>query len=574
MRMLMPCLALPLLAQVPVPTPVPALKALKAIVGATVVNPDGTRIPDAVVLLKGDHIEQVGPRTKVKIPEGAERVEAAGQFLVPGFIDAHVHFFQSGGLYTRPDAFDLRLHKPYAEDQKAIRAGLQDTFARYLRCGVTSVADVGGPMVNFEVRDLAAKSDRAPNVAVAGPLISSVSREALDLGDPPIIKCATADEARALVRREAEKKPDFIKVWYVVTVQETVEKNRPVVKAAIEEAHRLGFRVAVHATELASATAALEEGADILVHSVDDKDVDVAFLKLAKERKAIYCPTLIVREDYTRTASQQFAFCAEELAWGDPFVIGSLFDLRHLSGLSLPDRLQKMLDLPKPIQLNAVLARNLLKVMKAGIPIAMGTDAGNIGTLHGPSIFREMAAMEAAGMTPLEVLKAATMGGAQVMGRADLGHITTGALADLVLLDADPALGVKNFSHIAKVIRGGRVFDPATLIPDGPEALAQRQLDAYNARDLEAFCAPYSDDIQIVGLDGKEEARGKEAFKARYRDRFQKLTKLHCQLVKRMVMGNFVLDEEAITGTGGDPIHAVAIFEVRNGKIAVVRFIR
>jgi len=561
--------ALPLLAQAPAIAPV-----MKAIIGATVVDPGGIRIPDAVVLLRGERIEQVGPRSKVKIPEGAERVEAAAQFLVPGYIDAHVHFFQSGGLYTRPDAFDLRAHKPYTEDQKAIRAGLQDTFARYLRCGVTSVADVGGPMLNFEVRDLAAKSDRAPHVAVAGPLISSISREALDLGDPPIIKCATADEAIALVRREAERKPDFIKIWYVVTPVETVEKNRPVVKAAIQESHRLGFRVAVHATGLASATAALEEGADILVHSVDDKDVDENFLKLALARKAVYCPTLIVSEDYTRTATQQFAFCAEELAWGDPFALGSLFDVRHLSGSAMADRLRKMSEAPKPIQPKPAMARNLMKVMKAGIPIAMGTDAGNIGTLHGPSVFREMAAMEAAGMPPLEVLKAATMGGALLMGRSDLGHFGTGALADLVLLDADPALGVKNFSHITKVVRGGRIFDPAALIPDGPEALAQRQLDAYNARDLEAFCAPYSDEVQIVGLDGKEQARGKEAFKARYRDRFQKSTTLHCQLVKRMVVGNYVLDEEAITGTDGDPVHAVAIYEVKNGKIAVVRFIR
>jgi hypothetical protein len=346
------------------------------------------------------------------------------------------------------------------------------------------------------------------------------------------------------------------------------------VKAAIQEAHRLGFRVAVHATELSSATVSLEEGADILVHSVDDKEVDESFLKLARERKVVYCPTLIVSEDYARTATQQFAFCAEELAWGDPFVLGTLFDVRHLSGSAVADRLRKLSEAPKPIQNKPAMAKNLLKLMKAGIPIAMGTDAGNIGTLHGPSIFREMAAMEAAGMTPLEVLKAATVGGAQLMGRSDLGRVSAGAQADLVLLDADPALSVKSFSRISKVIRGGRLFTPAALIPDAPEALAQRQLDAYNARDMEAFCAPYSEDVQIVGLDGKEQARGKEAFKARYRDRFQKLTALHCQLVKRMVVGNYVLDEEAITGTGGDPIHAVAIYEVKNGKIAVVRFIR
>jgi imidazolonepropionase-like amidohydrolase len=548
----------------------------RAIIGATVVDPSGPRIPDAVVLVVGDRITAVGPRAKVKIPDGAERIEASGKFLIPGLIDAHVHFFQSGGLYTRPDAFDLRSLRPYAEDQRTIRAGLTETFARYLRCGVTSVADVGGPMWNFEVRDLAAQSERAPRVAVTGPLISSISREALDLGDPPIIKCASAEEAIALVRREAARKPDFIKIWYVVTAQEPVEKNRPVVRATIGEAHRLGLRVAVHATELASAKAALEEGADILVHSVEDQEVDEAFLQLARARKAIYIPTLIVGPDYSRAATQQFAFCFEELAWGDPMATGTLFDVRHLPpGTRTADALRKASEAPKPLPARPVLAKNLVKVFRAGITVAMGTDAGNIGTLHGPSVFREMAEMEAAGLTPLEVLKAATAGGARVLGHdKDLGRIAAGALADLVLLDADPAEGTKALSRIATVIRGGRVLDPSSLAPDGPEALAQRQLNAYNARDLEAFCAPYSEDVQVLGLDGQVQVRGKEAFKARYRALFDTYPSLHCQLVKRMAAGAFVIDEESVTGRGAEPLHAIAIYEIRNGRIAVVRFLR
>jgi imidazolonepropionase-like amidohydrolase len=568
MRALIPLLAISsLFGQAP---------TVRAIVGATVVDPAGARIPDAVVLLKGDRIEKVGPRAKVKIPEGAERVEASGKFLIPGLVDAHVHFFQSGGLYTRPDGFDLRAFKPYAEDQKAIRDGLATTFARYLRCGVTSVADVGGPMANFDVRDLAAKSDRAPRLAVTGPLISSINREALDLGDPPIIQCATPEAAVALVRKEAEKKPDFIKIWYVLTPTETVEKNRPVVRATIQEAHRLGLRVAVHATELATAKAALEEGADILVHSVEDQEVDEAFLKLAKERHIVYIPTLIVGPDYTRTASQQFAFRPEELAWGDPFATGTLFDVRHLpTGNRMADYLHKVTEAAKPIVDRPALAKNLVKVMRAGIPVAMGTDAGNIGTLHGPSVFREMATMEAAGLTPMEVLRAATMGGAKVMNHeADLGRVAPGALADLVLLDADPALSTSALSRISTVIRGGRVLDPASLAPDGPEALAQRQLNAYNARDLDAFCAPYADDVQVVGLDGKVQVQGKEAFKMRYKAMFEKLTALHCELVKRITVGAFVIDEERVTGLGGEPLHAVAVYEIRNGRIAVVRFIR
>lgn len=571
MRTLLPLVALSTLCG-----QAPPLKApVTAILGATVVDPAGARIPDAVVLLKGDRIEQVGPRAKVKIPEGAARVEASGKYLIPGLIDAHVHFFQSGGLYTRPDAFDLRAIHPYAEDQRAIRAGLATTFERYLRCGVTSVADVGGPMSNFDVRDLAVKSARAPRVAVTGPLVSSISDDPVDIGDPPIVKCATPEEAVALVRKEAERKPDYIKVWYILTPEEPVEKNRPVVRAAIAEAHRLGLRAAVHATELATAKAALEEGADILVHSVDDVEVDEAFLKLAKARNAVYIPTLIVADGYRRTATQQFAFTQEELAWGEPFATGSLLDPRHLpAGTPGEDRILKASAAPKPIPDHHIAWTNLMKVFRAGITVAMGTDAGNPGTLHGASVFHEMADMEAAGLTPMEVLRTATMGGAQVMGHPkDLGRVQAGALADLVLLDADPATGVKALSRLAKVIRGGEVLDPAALAVDSQEALVQRQLNAYNLRDLDAFCATYAEDVKIIGLDGKVQLSGLEAFRAEYRPFFEKFPKLHCEVVKRMVFGAYIIDEERVTGAGKEAHHAAAIYEVRNGRIATVRFV-
>lgn len=550
-------------------------QSVTAIVGTTVVDPAGGRLPDATVILRGERIEKLGPRRSLKVPAGATVIMAEGTFLVPGLIDAHVHFFQSGGLYTRPDAFDFRDIVPYAVDQKEIREHLDETFARYLRSGVTSVADVGGPFWNFEVREKAAASTRAPRVAITGPLISSVSRDALDTGDPPIIRCVTPEEARALVRREAERKPDYIKIWYVQTPQETVEKNRPMVRAAIEESHRLGLRVAVHATQLATARAAIEEGADILVHSVDDALLDPAFIRLAKRRNIVYIPTLVVGEGYRRTRTQQFNFLPEELAWGDPNALGSLFDVMHLRGSPFAEKLRTGLANAKPITADPIMAGNLRAMRDAGVTVAMGTDAGNIGTLHGPSVFREMAAMEAAGLTPLEVLRTATMGGARVMVHGqELGRVAPGYLADLLLLDADPALTTQNLSHIRTVIRGGLALDPATLAPDGPEALAQRQLNAYNARDLDAFAAPYAEDVVIYDLDGKVVLRGKVAFKDHYRALFNAPNKAHCELVKRMVLGNWVVDEESITGAKPDSIRGVAIYKIKDGKIAEVRFLR
>ena len=135
-----------------------------------------------------------------------------------------MHFFQSGGLFTRPDAVDLNSVRPYKDEVAAIRANLPDTFARYLRCGITSVIDIGGPLWNFEMRKIANATAKAPRVAAAGPLISSVARAQLDLGDPPIVKIDTPEQGQALVRKLATDKPDFIKIWYVVTPDSPPEK--------------------------------------------------------------------------------------------------------------------------------------------------------------------------------------------------------------------------------------------------------------------------------------------------------------------------------------------------------------
>ena len=544
-----------------------------AIVGATVIDPGGATTPEATVLVVGNRIEAVGPSSRVKVPAGATRLEAKGAFVVPGLVDAHVHFFQSGGLYTRPDGFDLRAYRPYAEEQRLIREHLDDTLARFLRNGVTSVADVGGPFWNFEVRDRARDNPRAPRVAVTGPLISSIARPQLDLGDPPIIQCSTPDDARALVRREAQQKPDFIKIWFIVTNEQPLTRNRPIVEAAIQEAHRLGLRVAVHATELATARAAVESGADILVHGVDDADVDDAFLRLVRERKVIYTPTLTVHGGYARTVQQKLDLSLEELSRGDPWVIGTLLDLGHIPSEKLPERMRALKnDFPVPIEQNS---KNLLRVHRAGAPVAMGTDSGNIGTLHGVGVLREMAAMEEAGMKPLEVLRAATQGGARVMGREkDLGRVAPGFLADLLVLDADPRTGTRALGRIRRVVKDGQVMDPEKILPDSPEALAQRQLNAYNVRNLEAFLAPYADDVEVRDLDGKVVSKGKEAIRTRYGEMFRTYPALHCELRGRVSAGSWVVDEERVTGRKDSPIHALAMYEAVNGRIARVRFMR
>src|SRR4051812_34541083 len=258
------------------------------ILNGTAIDPGtGKIIPNAVISIDGDHITAVKDGG-AEIPEKGDRViDAKGKFILPGYIDTHVHFFQSGGLFTRPDAVDLNSVRPYKDEVAMIKRNLADTFKRYLRSGITSVLDIGGPIWNFEMRRIANSTEAAPRVAAAGPLISSVSRPQLDLGDPPIVKIDTPEQGREMVRKLAAQKPDYIKIWYIVastasappspspgtspspaTGQSDAERAavfRPIVHAVIDESHRLKLRVAVHATELEAARASVQEGADLLV---------------------------------------------------------------------------------------------------------------------------------------------------------------------------------------------------------------------------------------------------------------------------------------------------------------------
>src|SRR6201997_3430974 len=317
-----------------------------SLIGATVINPaDGKVMPNATVVINGDKIERVAMGKQDASTLG-KQIPCAGKFIIPGLIDTHVHFFQSADLFTRPDGADFNSVRPYKDEVAWIKSHLDDVFTRYIRCGITSVVDDGGPMWNFEVRQKANATAKASRVAVAGPLISSVSREKLDLGDPPIVKIDTPEQAREFVRKLAEQKPDLVKIWYIVDKDHPVDAFRPIVRATIEESHAHKVRVMVHATELEKARAAVEEGADVLVHSVTDKPIDDAFVKLLRERHTILCPTLVVFERYGRTFSHRLNLTPEEKAWGNPEVIASL-DVTKIPQDKLPQRIKEALADPK-----------------------------------------------------------------------------------------------------------------------------------------------------------------------------------------------------------------------------------
>jgi imidazolonepropionase-like amidohydrolase len=432
-----------------------------AFIGATVFTATGaTPLPDAVVLVNGDRIAAVGPRDQMAIPPQASVIDVTGKWIIPGLIDAHVHFFQSGGLYTRPDVIDLRRIRPYAEEIAALRRDLPATLARYIASGVTSVIDMAGPDWIFDLRSREYTRGVAPRVLLTGPALAPQLPPGLDGEHAPGIVVRTPAQAREAVKRLLVARPDILKIWFVPKPDMDLERELAWVRVAVEDAHAHDLRVAAHATQLELARRMVAAGIDILVHSIDDRPIDRELLAQMRDRGTLYITTLDVMEGYHEVLGRQVRLTGIERANADPRVIASFDDLARLfpgyrPRHSLPD--------------NHVVFENLVRVQRVGITVAAGSDAGNIGTLHGPALHRELELMVEAGLSPAETLIAATRGGADVMGhRNDLGTLEPGKLADLVILDANPLTQIQNTRRIAWIVKGGRLYKSAEILADLP----------------------------------------------------------------------------------------------------------
>ncbi|MFN2387519.1 MAG: amidohydrolase family protein [Thermoanaerobaculia bacterium] len=434
--------------------------APRALVGATLVDgTGGPPVPGATVVVREGKILCAGKGCEV--PAGMTAIDARGSWITPGLVDAHVHFGQTGWADGRPDAFDVRDRYPYERVVAGLAANPERWFRSQLCSGTTAVFDVGGYAWSLGMAKQWAGDTRAPHVAAAGPLLSTLDFWLNLPGERQFLFLENPDSARAGVRYLKERGADAVKLWYIVTPQRSVEDSAPSVLAAGEAAKAQGLPLIVHATGLAEAKVALRAGAKLLVHGVIDRPVDEEFIRLARAAGTIYCPTLMVFSGYLRMSEALAARKAPALDDPNGCVdAGTRAKLEETARLRPPENLAANAESGRArlATIERFGPANLKAVAAAGISIAMGTDAGNPLTLHGPSVYAEMEGMQRAGMTPMQVLVAATRGGSRAMGREkEFGTIEKGKAADLLVVAADPTADVAHLRQVRYVVRGGVV---------------------------------------------------------------------------------------------------------------------
>ncbi len=454
--------------------PSPSVAQTIALAGATVIDGTGApQIPQGVVLLQGERLTCVGSALDCPVPEDAIQVDLSGRYLVPGLVDAHVHFSQTGWIDGRPDGLSAPDLYPYLETSRYNRDHPERWYRSYLCSGITAVYDVGGHPWTTGLPASAENDPDAVHVRAAGPLITHATRTAL-MADEELytfLPMDTPAEAAASVAKLVEMGSTAAKVWYLRPPDDRREGLDARLMQVGEAARAAGLDLIVHATSLREAKMALRAGAKLLVHSVEDQQVDEEFLELLRRNDAIYAPTLVVGGFWTRAMGAIALNVPPEIddpnLCVDPGTRAKLQQTAQLQPLlpearRSPEAFYRRLE--RGGMSRAIMNENLRRVHAAGVTIATATDAGNPLTLHGPSIYNEMEAMQAAGIPASDIVVMSTRNGAVAMNRLDdFGTLEAGKIADLIVLQENPNQDVRAFRSLTHVMRAGMLREQQEL---------------------------------------------------------------------------------------------------------------
>ena len=364
---------------------------------------DGRVIENATLVVDGAKIAQAGAAADVRVPAGAARVNLAGKTVMPMIIDTHVHLGETRDALIR----DLRMRAYY---------------------GVSAALSLGTD--GYGLLDM--RNEMIPGAAQFRSAGRGITAPEPGRTTVPYWVTNVA-EGRKAVQELAAHKVDIVKIWVDARDGKYKKLTPEIYGAIIDEAHKRGLRVAVHTFELEDAKGLIRAGIDVFAHGIRDRDIDDEVVAMFKQR-----PNLVLIPNLP-----------------DP---GVKVDLSWLRAGLPADEFKKLeaanTDRPAAQKSYGIQARNLAKLNAAGVRITLGTDGNRPWGPH-----EEMLDMVTAGMTPMQVIVAATRNGAEFLRIADAGTLQAGKSADFIVLDANPLDDITNTRRISQVMLRGAAMD-------------------------------------------------------------------------------------------------------------------
>lgn len=414
----------------------------------------GTVTPHRDVLIVDGFVTEITPPGRAVKPPDVHTISGRGATLLPGLIDMHAHL----GSNSAP---------PWAGGAPDAQANMR----AYLYCGVTTVLDAGGlSSDSFDRRDkVNGGFHLGPHIYAAGPMVTAPGGHPVPLlraGTPwwlrwyivprMAIEIGTPEAAQKAVQEIAAEGADFVKLVVDSIPPDAPRMSREALRAAVEEAHHRGLRAVAHIGSMQDAIDAAEAGVDAWMHPVYTERIPDAMLTAFARYRIPMVSTLAVFDGYARLGFERRVATDLERETVSAEVLESL---NHV-----PDSVRQGVlgrELAELHSASDVWSDNVRRLHRSGVTILAGSDS-QMGVFPGAGLHRELQLLTAAGFTPAQAIRAATIDNARFLANSrtpPFGRITVGQRADVLLVEGDPTTDIDALSRIRAVIRSGTIIN-------------------------------------------------------------------------------------------------------------------